>query len=290
MTPRAAPPWLEDLQARFGEVLRTPLDRASGTLTATPAAYPGDARDAVTAGPHTPAEARLAVYNRQYWYRLFTVMQTVFPLVVDLLGAWDFNAHASDFLRAHPPRGWDLERVPDGFEAFFAARVAGHPDAAVLTAAAQLDAGWRALLRQPPAQPFQPSPDEAARLLDGRLRASPSVMLMEDAWGLLERKVALAGPRAEPPSPPPARRPTATWFCIVREAGGVRHVSLEPGEGALLALLRGCSVREALGRLEAACDAPARAALPEATQRWLARGATRGVWCGVDADQRRTQV
>ncbi len=287
---RAAPPWLDELQSRFGEVLRTPLDRASGTLTATPTAYPAAARDDVTAGPHTPAEARLAVYNRQYWFRLFTVLQTVFPLLVDLLGAWDFNAYASDFLLAHPPRGWDLEHVPDGFEVFFAARVADHPNAAVLTAAAQLDAGWRALLRHPPARPFQPTPDEAAGLLDGRLRPSPSVMLVEDAWGLLLRKVSLAGPRAQLASPLPARPASASWFCIVRERGGVRHVPLEPGEGALLALLRGRSLREALARLEAACDASARDALPEAAQRWLAKGAERGVWCGVDADQRRTQV
>lgn len=290
MSPRAVPPWLEDLQARFGAVLRTPLDRGTGTLTATPGGYPAAARDDVTAGPHTSAEARLGVYNRQYWYRLFTVLQTVFPLLVDLLGAWDFNAYASDFLLAHPPRGWDLERVPDGFEAFFAERVRGHRDAAALTAAAQLDAGWRALLRQPPARAFQPSPDEAARLLDGHLRPSPSVMLMEDAWGLLHRKVSLAGPRAEHASPLPPRRETSTWFCIVREPGGVRHVALEPGEGALLALLRGFSVREALARLESACEPGAREALPEAARRWLAKGAERGVWVGVDEAQRRTQV
>lgn len=290
MTLRAAPPWLEGMQSRFGEVLRTPLDRSTGTLTATPAAYPVAARDEVTAGPHTPAEARLAVYNRQYWFRLFTVLQTVFPLLVDLLGAWEFNDYASDFLLAHPPRGWDLEHVPDGFEGFFAERLRGHRDAAVLIAAAQLDAGWRALLRQPPARPFRPSPDEAARLLDGRLRPSPSVMLMEDAWGLLHRKVSLAGPRAELASALPTRSATPSWFCIVREPGGVRHVALEAGEGALLALLRGLPVREALAHLEAAVEEGSREALPEAAQRWLAKGAERGMWIGVDDGQRRTQV
>ena len=289
MIPREPPPWLEALQSRFGEVLRTPLDRSAGTLTATPEAYPVEARDDVTAGPRTAAEARLAVYNRQYWFRLFTVLQTVFPLLVDLLGAWDFNAYASDFLLAHPPRGWDLERVPDGFEVFFAERLRGHRDEAVLVAAAQLDAGWRALLRQPPSRPFRPSPEEAARLLDGHLRPSPSVLLMEDAWGLLHRKVSLAGPRAEVASPRPLRR-AASWFCVVREPGGVRHIALEAGEGTLLALLRGLPLREALARLESACDEASREALPEAAQRWLARGAERGMWLGVDEPQRRTQV
>ena len=36
---RAAPAWLADFQARFGDVVRTPLDRATGTLTATPERY-----------------------------------------------------------------------------------------------------------------------------------------------------------------------------------------------------------------------------------------------------------
>lgn len=285
------PPWLEAMQVRFGAVLRTPLDRSTGTLAAAPEAYPAEAIGEVADAPRHRAAERLAVYNRQYWYRLFTAMQTVFPLLVDLLGAWEFNGHAADFLLARPPRGWALERVPDGFETFFAEKVRGHAHAEVLIAAAQLDAGWRALLRHPAATPFRPSPDEAARLLDGRLQPSPSVMLMEDAWGLLSRKVSLAGPRAEHSAPMPQRRARAEWFCIVREEGGVRHVALEPMEGALLALLRAFTLREALARLEAGCDPDSRDRLPDATRRWLARAVERGTWIGVAPDdQRRTQV
>ena len=43
----ASPAWLLELQARFGAMLRTPLDRSSGELRAETAAY--DA--ALTAAP-----------------------------------------------------------------------------------------------------------------------------------------------------------------------------------------------------------------------------------------------
>lgn len=283
---RDAPAWLTELQARFGEAIRTPLDRATGTLTATPARYPVEAVRAAGG-----AEARLAVYNRQYWFRLFTVLQTVFPLTVHLLGAWDFNDYAARFLLAHPPTSWDLERVPEGFEAFFARELGAHPRAEVLSSAARLDAAWRALLREGPAVSFGPRAEDAARLADARLVPSPSVLLWEERWALLERKVALVGPRDDEPAAPPPRHDAPRWWCLRREQGGVRHLPLEPGEGALLALLRERTVRDALAVMEASSDAAQRASLPAKTQRWLARGVERGVWRAVDfGDQRRTQV
>jgi hypothetical protein len=92
------PPWLADFQARFGDTLRTPLDRTSGTLTATPATY--DAALVAEVGSE-----RLAVYNRQYWLRLFGVLHDAFPLTARLVGYWAFNEHAGAYLAAQPPRG-----------------------------------------------------------------------------------------------------------------------------------------------------------------------------------------
>ena len=88
MTARSAPDWLVELQGRFGAVIRTPLDRSSGALRATVSANAPAALDDSLDGPRRPAAERLAVYNRQYWFRLFGVMQTAFPLTARLLGHW----------------------------------------------------------------------------------------------------------------------------------------------------------------------------------------------------------
>ena len=104
--PKPAPPWLEDFQSRFGTVVRAPLDRATGTLVARVETYDPTMVEASIDGPTTTRAERLAVYNRQYWFRLFGVLHSAFPLVCRLLGHWTFNGYAGRYLEAHPPRGW----------------------------------------------------------------------------------------------------------------------------------------------------------------------------------------
>ena len=54
---KAAPTWLADFQRRFGDAIRTPLDRSSGTLAAEPAAY-DDALVKIFGGQGTSTETR----------------------------------------------------------------------------------------------------------------------------------------------------------------------------------------------------------------------------------------
>ena len=113
-----APPWLAAFQARFSAVLCAPLDRSTGTLRERAADYPADAcGDALATGRQSAAE-RLAVYNRQYWFRLFSVLQHEYRLTARLLGAWHFNELAGRFLEANPPRHPDLGCAADGFVTF----------------------------------------------------------------------------------------------------------------------------------------------------------------------------
>lgn len=278
-----APDWLAAMQRRFGDVLRAPLDRATGTLRATTEAYDPDALADVLDAHNADARGRLAVYNRQYWFRLFGVMQTAFPVTTKLLGAWHFNEHAARFLLAHPPHSWDLDHAPDGFESFLATTLGERPDREVLLDAATLDAAWRALFRAPAVAPFQPTAQDAARLLDAHLEPSPAVALVVERYALLELRATLAQHRGEAPVPTPAALPQPRGWALVREATGVRHVPLEPREGELLRLLREHTVREALGRLEAECPEAERAGLPASTQRWLARSVAGGFWVGLRA-------
>lgn len=292
-TPTPAPDWLATQQDRFSATLRTPLDRTTGTLRATLDVYDPDAVQDVRDAPNATAAERLAVYNRQYWYRLFGVMQTSFPITTRLLGHWRFNDYADRFLRAHPPRSWALDRVPDGFESFFAEALDAHPARDALVNAARIDTAWRELFRAPAVAPFHPTTADAARLLDARLVPSPATAVVVDHFALLELKATLATLPGEAPVPVPARLSQPRWWMLLREPDGVRQLPLAPLEGELLSLLSEHPVRDALARLEAACPEAERATLPAQTQRWLARSVERGFWAGIapdDGGQGRTQV
>jgi hypothetical protein len=279
-----APAWLAEFQERFGRVLRTPLDRASGTLRATPSAY--DPLVGAVDGKRASASERLAVYNRQYWFRLFTVMQGSFPLTTRLLGHWAFNGYAGRFLLEHPPRGWDIEHVSDGFvtwlalalkEPAFEAIVEGD---AVLDAAG-LDAAFRAVFLAPEVVPFRPTAEDAPRILGSRLVASPAARVVEERWPLLALRRSLQGDSSEAPVRLPERLASPAWWALVRKPQGIEHVPLDPREGLLLRLLERFSVQDALALLEAECPEPERAELPARARGWLARGVEHGLWIGM---------
>jgi Putative DNA-binding domain len=286
-----APAWLADFQARFGAAIRHPLDRASGTLTAVPAAYDRELVAGVLDAADATGAARLAVYNRQYWFRLFEVLQSAFPLTARLTGYWDFNEVAARFLVARPPAGWDVDAVADGFDAFFVAECGGPrrdalADAAgglrrdALADAARIDAAFRDVFRAPRTAPFRPSASDAARLLDGRLTLSPAILLVEERFPIVAlRARVLSEPDAQITLPPPLDRPQR--WAIHRGDEGTRTIALEPREADLIAALGRESVRGALAQIERACPPEERAALPESTRRWLARSVELGFFDGL---------
>lgn len=289
MSRREGPEWLREFQERFTDVLRTPLDRSTHVLRAQTEAYPRASIELALDGPRSTAAQRLAVYNRQYWFRLFTVLQTAYSVTARLMTYWRFNEFAARFLSANPPRGWDLDRVPDGFDRFVAIACAEHAEGALWAEAAALDATWRALMRERESTPFQLAsefPEAAARLAEARLVRSPSVALWFERWPLLEwRALASAKGEREALAPPGELRERRCW-ALIRERNGIRQVLLEPTEGALLALLSEHTVGEALAKIEAQCPADERADLPARAQRWLANSVLRGVWSAATLSER----
>ena len=283
---RSAPGWLADFQARFGSVLRTPLDRASGTLTAATAKYDPQLSAEALAGPLANGAERLAVYNRQYWFRLFSVLHAGFPLVARLVGYWEFNEVAAHYLLAHPPRGWDIEQIVDGFPAFFEDSLGeSTPDGRLaLIESVRIDAAYREVFRAPSLPCFRPSASDAADLLTGHLVAHPASRIVEEHRALLAlRTTLLAAPNSATAELPPLLARPQTWAIVRREAG-TAHIPLAPREAELIALLGQHSVADALGRLESSCPAEERANLPEQVRAWLARSIEIGFWCSLRRD------
>jgi hypothetical protein len=279
---RPAPAWLADLQARFGAVIRTPLDRSTGTLTAQPLAYDSRIVESVQ-GRCTGGAGRLAVYNRQYWFRLFDILQSAFPLTARLLGYWSFNDYAARFVSVRPPRGWNIDDIPSGFDAFLADVVdcadASHRKA--LVEAARIDMAWREAFAAPRTPAFRPSDADAARLLDAHLVPSPALRIVEEHRPLVDlRRALLRDPGTASLELPPAL-PHSRWWALVGTGDGVAAMPLEPREAELLVLLGERSVRAALSHLEHACSGEERARLPERARVWLARSVAGGFWSDV---------
>jgi hypothetical protein len=283
---RSAPGWLADFQARFGSMLRTPLDRASGTLTATTAEYDPQLCAEALDGPLSRAAERLAVYNRQYWFRLFTVLHASFPLTARLMSYWEFNAVAANYLLAHPPGGWDIEEVADGFRPFFEDALGeSSPDWRLAwIESVRIDAAHREVFRAECLPPFRPLASDAADLLTGHLVPLPSLRIVEEHRALLAlRTTLLANPSSATAELPPLLVRPQAWAIFRREAGTAR-IPIEAREAELLTLLGRHSVGDALGRLESSCPAEERADLPDQVRAWLARSIELGFWCSLRRD------
>lgn len=65
---------------------------------------------------------RLAVYNRQYWFRLITIMQEEYPCTLHVIGLDAFNRWAIRYIEAHPPSSPYLADMDAEFPAFLKRR------------------------------------------------------------------------------------------------------------------------------------------------------------------------
>lgn len=289
---------LAAFQARFTAVLRQPLDRSSGTLRADPARYdPQLCAEIVSGGGLDPGEC-LAVYHRQYWFRLFSVIHREYPLTTALLGAWELNRLAAGFLQKHPPRGHDLARVADGLDDFLVGAVAregrrkesraARAQSAAIVQAARIDAAFRTVLAAGDQPELRVTAEEGARLTTARLRRSRACALIEEDWPLLQLRRELRPADVEVRIQLPERHPGGRrFFCLVQAGAGTRLVPLAPLQARLLALLATHPLRDALGLLESECPPAAIATLAANATTWLAESVRMGFWSGFDDEATR---
>ncbi len=285
----ASPPWLLELQTQFGALLRAPLDRSTGTLRAETAAYEARLVDAVRSTEELGSADRLAIYHRQYWFRLLTVLQGIYPLTARLLGYWQFNDFAMAHLVEHAPRGFDVDAIGDGFEASLqrllppSGAVAGarRPvEAAAVLEAAHIDAVFHRVTRAPSSQPFVPTTQDAERFASSALVLSNSVAIVCEHWPLCERRITFVEQPSDEPLALPERLAAPRSWLIARHATKVGLRALAPAEAELLTLLQQYPLHHALALLENAAPETDRAALPGRAQAWLADSVRLGVWAG----------
>jgi hypothetical protein len=127
-----------------------------------------DAEALVLPGPRgtRPAD-RLEVYRDQFWLRHLHNLSEDYPTLAWAVGGAEaFEALARRYLRAHPPRTWDLQKLGADLPAFVANDVRWAADA-VACDAARIDWAFMEAFDAPDAAP-----------LDVRVLASTP----EDAW------------------------------------------------------------------------------------------------------------
>lgn len=287
--------WLASFQRAFGTMIRTPLDRTSGTLRADTPRYESGLCGQTLPGPSLPARERLAVYNRQYWFRLFGVLQTDHRLVTALCGPWIFNAVATAFVLEHPPRGADLGEVSCGFDDFIATHhelvqreLRQGPGSLrvpheALAQAARIDAAFRTVFHAPDEPRFRPTADQAARLPSCRLLPASAFSVVFEDWPLISLRRELGSQPVLSAVELPSRHPQGRCgWAISRTPGGERVIPLELRRAELMSLLCTYPVAEALGRLEAACEPRERDALASNAHRWLSQSVALGWWRGIE--------
>ncbi len=144
------PAELADFQRWFGTEVSRPL-RARSSSHATRAFAPeaSDARESqarLRGVNGLDGHARLDIYNRQYWYRLVTILQDEYPCAVHLLGLEAFNGWAVRYLMAHPPASPYLADMDAGFPAFVGRRL--RASRGTTAPKALQGAEWRAAVRE----------------------------------------------------------------------------------------------------------------------------------------------
>lgn len=116
------------------------------------------------------SEQRIGIYNQQYWWRLFTLLQIHYPTLVRLFGYADFNASLAEpyFLR-YPPTSWILsclgEKLPAWIEDYYHAE-----DRSIVLEVARVDEVYERLFRLEEG-------DEIALVCDGDFFAFRKAML-----------------------------------------------------------------------------------------------------------------
>lgn len=236
-----------------------------GVAEAPSADYDPSLLEGILPAQGVSAVDRLGAYRRQYWYRLFTLMQEEHPLAGLLVGWETFNPLADRFLRARPP-GRNLTGLAAGFPSWL--RSIGAEDR--LVEACRVDAAWSRCFHAE-SLPL-PGEDDLAALAEGTLDLvlQPAVQILRTERDWLGLRAGLTDSDIAVELPPEA---PAVWV-LSRQGSAIAWDAVDPRLGKLLdAMRRGSGWMETLERA-----ASRSRAIVERIPEWFALGASRRWW------------
>jgi uncharacterized protein (UPF0276 family) len=268
--PEDATRWQQGLLA----LVSTPLAWEPPHARARVEVYPDDVVQAVVSD-ELPAPERLRAYHEQYWFRLLSTLQGLYPTLSRLMGLWRFNELCSAWLAAHPPRQRDLGAVGDGLPAFLPGTPWAEP---AWLEAARYDLLWTHLFQLPPVAPWTPAPQDLADIARRHLPLSPTLARLTLHWPmplLRDAALALQGESSLPlPDPDPG-----PWLVFRTPTLEMTRLRPDPALMLLLEHLETLPLGEALAEVHATYGERDRG-LQGKVQGWFAAGVRWGWFAG----------
>ena len=107
------PSSLEEMQHWFAGLITSPiLQSDADQIPLFPPDVIPEIRKKIASSPTLRSEERLGIYRQQYWWRLISVMQELFPSLVALLDYEEFNRLiAEPYLSSHIPQDWFISNI-----------------------------------------------------------------------------------------------------------------------------------------------------------------------------------
>lgn len=119
---------MQHLLKWFGESIRKPLEISSF-----------GADQYVQPNSKLNPDQRVKIYQQQYWWRLQTILQKTFPLVLSVLGSENFNKQvAAPYLKKCLPRHWSIDTLGDRLPQWVKNHYK-HPDRQLIVDASEVD-------------------------------------------------------------------------------------------------------------------------------------------------------
>ena len=141
------PNTLLDMQAWFAKIITSPLQECDqANLPVYQSHLIDDIRKRIASSPQLKSEERIGIYHQQYWWRLISIMQELYPSLVHLFGYEEFNRLiAEPYLLDCPPQDWFLSRIgsniPDWLKKNYQEK-----NASLVLALASLDLAYERLI------------------------------------------------------------------------------------------------------------------------------------------------
>jgi hypothetical protein len=117
---------LQELQKLTASVIMQPLARGFKSRSIFTDGRPNEvvAAGFIKANDRLTPFERIAIYNKQYWYRLIDILYDDYPGLAAILGRLKFNRLVTEYLQQHPSRSFTLRDLGHGIAAF----ITEHPE------------------------------------------------------------------------------------------------------------------------------------------------------------------
>ncbi len=286
-------PNLATLQRRMATAVMRPLTRneTMRKRDAKGAPISKEADSFIKPNDRLTSFERLEIYNRQYWFRLFTSFEEDFPGLKSIVGSRRFESLMRAYLEAHPSRSFTLRNLGSSLISWLRQnpRYAGsHADAATAMAAlewAHIEAFDNAA-RQPLTPEEIASMDDSShialqpylRLLDLPFAVDDALLAIRDSahdeGSQASNAVAIHIVRHAPSSRRPKRE--QIYLAVHRHDDTVYYKRLAPEDYLLLhALEQGASLADAIEAAFTQSEIPEHdrpAFLQSASHNWMQMG------------------